>query len=63
MTNPAETVALSYLDAVGRKDCDRVATLLAPDIRFVGPVMTIQGAPEVVAWSLTGVNELFILVR
>ncbi len=46
-THPTETVARAYLTAVGNKDLTRLKALLAPDISFVGPVMTISGAPGV----------------
>lgn len=43
-----ETIARAYLDAVGDKDLATVRSLLAPDISFVGPVMTIAGVDDVV---------------
>lgn len=44
-----ETVALAYLDAVAKKDLERVEGLIDPEIEFVGPAMTISGARDVVA--------------
>lgn len=44
--NP-ETLARSYLEAVGNKELDSVATLLAPDITFVGPAMSLCGSQQV----------------
>lgn len=43
-----ETIARAYLAAVGNKDIAMLESLLAPDITFVGPVMTISGAAAVV---------------
>lgn len=42
-----EALTRKYLDAVGSKDLDTVQSLLAQDVTFVGPVMNIQGAPNV----------------
>ncbi len=47
MTN--ESIALAYLDAVGKKDMKRVEELLSPDIQFTGPVMKLSGVREVLA--------------
>jgi ketosteroid isomerase-like protein len=44
-----ETVARSYLAAVGNKDLNAVAALLAPDITFVGPAMSLRGSQHVLA--------------
>jgi ketosteroid isomerase-like protein len=49
MTHHSEAIALAYLDAVGKKELDRVADLVAPDIRFVGPAMTITSAQDLLA--------------
>lgn len=43
-----ESIARKYLDAVGSKDLDTVQSLLSPDVTFVGPVMSICGAPGVI---------------
>jgi hypothetical protein len=49
MSNQSEAVALAYLDAVGKKELDRIAALIDPDIRFVLPERTISGALDVLA--------------
>jgi hypothetical protein len=49
MTTSPEAIALAYLDAVGRKDHERCSALLAPDVRFVGPAVTITGVPDLMA--------------
>ena len=49
MTNKSEAIALAYLDAVARKDLDRVAALVDKDIQFAGPASTYRGAPELLA--------------
>ena len=47
MERELETITRNYLDAVGKKELHRLETLLAPDVTFVGPVMSIRGVPEV----------------
>lgn len=49
MAQTQEKLALAYLDAVAKKDIDRVASLVAPDIRFIGPASTTNGARDVLA--------------
>jgi hypothetical protein len=49
MTKDPEAIALAYLDAVAHKDLARVEALVAPDIRFVGPAMTITGVADLLA--------------
>ncbi len=44
MKSDPKSIALSYIDACGRKDLDTVATLLAPDLEFVGVSRTVRGA-------------------
>jgi hypothetical protein len=44
-----EAIALAYLDAVAKKELDRVAALVAPDVKFVGPAMSFTGAPDLLA--------------
>jgi len=39
-------VALEYIEAVGRKDFDRVASLLHTDLEFQMPGKTMHGAAE-----------------
>lgn len=49
MTRSIEAVALAYFDAVAKKELDRVEALVAPDVEFVGPAMTIQGVRDLIA--------------
>lgn len=49
MSQSAEMVTLAYLEAVASKDLARVEALIAPDIRFIGPAMSLEGAPDVLA--------------
>lgn len=42
-------VALSYLEAMTRKDFEAFGALLAPNVVFTGPATTLEGAPAVVA--------------
>ena len=42
-----ETIVRSYLAAVGNKDLSAVADLLAPDISFAGPAMSLHGSRDV----------------
>jgi ketosteroid isomerase-like protein len=44
-----ETTTRAYLAAVANKDLAQVEALLAPDITFVGPAMTLSGAHDVLA--------------
>jgi ketosteroid isomerase-like protein len=46
--NP-EAIALAYLDAVSKKELGRLEALVAPDIHFVGPAMTISGMRDLLA--------------
>ena len=46
MDNKVKTLALAYLDAVGRKDYATVERLLAPDVRFTGPTRSRSSAEE-----------------
>ncbi|HEY5956725.1 MAG TPA: nuclear transport factor 2 family protein [Polyangiaceae bacterium] len=54
-----ETVARTYLEAVGNKDLDTVMSLLSPDVTFVGPVMSLKGATEVVE-SLKRISAIHV---
>ena len=48
--NPSlEKLALAYLDAVAKKDLGRVESLVAPDVRFVGPASTTSSARDLLA--------------
>jgi ketosteroid isomerase-like protein len=49
MTRSSEAIALAYLDAVSTKQLDRLDTLIAPQVRFVGPAMTMTGRDALVA--------------
>ena len=49
MSTDRKTLALAYLDAVGKQQYDRVEALLAPDLKFKGPAMTRTSAQEVLA--------------
>jgi hypothetical protein len=49
MTNNPQAVALAYLDAVSKKELDKVEAVLAPDIQFQGPAMKLTGARDVLA--------------
>jgi ketosteroid isomerase-like protein len=44
-----DMVVRSYLRAVGDKDLGKVEELLAPDVTFVGPAMTLAGVRDVLA--------------
>jgi hypothetical protein len=46
MEKDLKTLALSYLDAVGKKDFRRVEQLLAPDLRFTGPASNRDSAQD-----------------
>ncbi|NUP05994.1 MAG: nuclear transport factor 2 family protein [Polyangiaceae bacterium] len=67
MTDDPKTVALSYIEACGRRDFDAVVPLLSPDIRFVGPGNTLAGAAPYVAvlrqigsvWMRSDVKKVF----
>src|SRR5215831_14239096 len=49
MTRNNEATAIAYLDAVGKKELQRLDDLVAPDVHFVGPAMTIDGARDLLA--------------
>jgi ketosteroid isomerase-like protein len=49
MTTDPKTLALSYLDAVGNKELDRLQDMLAPDLAFRGPSMTRSTARDFLA--------------
>jgi hypothetical protein len=48
MAPSARELALTYLDAVGRRDFAAVETLLAPDIRATGPAATRTSARDLI---------------
>src|SRR5262245_37770334 len=49
MKQDIDKLAREYLGAVGTKDMRRVEALLAPDVTFVGPVLNLKGAGDVLA--------------
>ncbi len=49
MSHSQEKVALAYLDAVAKKDLERIESLVASDVRFVGPATTLTGTRELLA--------------
>jgi ketosteroid isomerase-like protein len=49
MTRNPEAIALAYLDAVSTKQLDRLDALVAPQVKFVGPAMTIASRDELLA--------------
>jgi predicted ester cyclase len=49
MSNTPEAVALAYLDAVGKKELDRVASLVDPEVRFTGPMNAYTGIRDLLA--------------
>jgi predicted ester cyclase len=49
MNKSLEKVALAYLDAVAKKDLERVAALVTPNVRFKGPANTMSGVRDLVA--------------
>ena len=48
MTDP-KTIARNYLTSVSNKDLDRCASLLAPDVTFVGPASQYKGPADILA--------------
>ena len=68
MSNDPKTVALAYIEGCSQKDLDRVAALLAPDIRFEGPGNTVTGAAPYLAvlrrigavWVRSDVKKVFV---
>ncbi len=62
-----KAIAVAYIEACGRKDFDAVASLLAADIRFIGPNNSSTGAPAYLAvlrriapvWVRSDVRKVF----
>lgn len=48
MSTDRKTLALEYLNAVGNQQYERIEALLAPDVKFRGPMMTRTSAAELV---------------
>jgi hypothetical protein len=46
MSTDRKTLALTYLNAVGKQQYSKVEALLAPDLQFRGPSMTRTSAEE-----------------
>jgi hypothetical protein len=46
MTTTPHDIAIAYLDAVSKKELDRVERLLHPDVQFTGPAMKSGSARE-----------------
>jgi hypothetical protein len=67
MTKNPKEVALAYLDACSRKDFDAVASLLAADVKFVGPGNSLTGSAGYLAvlrrigavWLRSDVRRVF----
>src|SRR3954470_12466248 len=67
-THDPKQIALAYLAACPRKDFGTVASLLAPDIHFVGPNNALTGAEPYLAvlrrigtvWVRSDVRKLFV---
>jgi len=49
MSTDRKTLALQYLNAVGKQQYDKVEALLAPDLQFRGPSANRTSAGEVLA--------------
>ncbi len=49
MRNDPKTVALEYIEAVGRKEFGKLDELLAPDLQFKGPAMSSSRAQDFVS--------------
>jgi SnoaL-like domain len=47
--NENSRIALAYLEAASKKRLNELDALVAPEVRFVGPAMTLTGRDEVVA--------------
>lgn len=68
MSPDPKNIALAYIHACGRKDLDTVASLLAPEVRFVGPGNEVSGAAAYLAvlrrlgavWERSEVKHVFV---
>lgn len=68
MNPDPKNIALAYIHACGRKDLDTVASLLAPEVRFVGPGNDVSGAAAYLAvlrrlgavWERSEVKHVFV---
>jgi ketosteroid isomerase-like protein len=67
MKNEPREIALTYISACASKDLDTVASILAPDIQFVGPGSSLTGAEPYLAvirrlgpvWERSDVKRVF----
>jgi len=59
MSNHPEAIALAYIDAVSTKRLDALESLIAPDVKFVGPAMTMTGRDALVA-ALRRISALHV---
>lgn len=57
MTRTADQLAEAYFTAWDAKDFDTLATLLADDVSFVGPMATVQGVEDCIA-GLRGMSQI-----
>ncbi len=68
MTPDPKSIALTYIDACSRKDLDAVASVLAPEVRFVGPGNEVSGASAYLAvlrrlgpvWERSDLKRVFV---
>jgi hypothetical protein len=51
MNKDRKSLAIEYLNAVGKHQFDKVEALLAPDIQFRGPAVTRTSAGDLVGRS------------
>ena len=49
MKKDLKALAIEYLDAVGKKELNRVQELLAPNLKFIGPSMARSSAQEFIS--------------
>jgi ketosteroid isomerase-like protein len=59
MTQDLKKMTLDYLEAVTKKDFPRLEQLLAPDLKFVGPVMTRTTVQDYLA-ALTRLSAIHV---
>ncbi len=63
-----KNIALTYIEACSRKDMDAVLSVLAPDVRFVGPGNEVSGASAYLAvlrrlgpvWERSDVKQVLV---
>ncbi len=68
MSHDPREVALAYIAACAGKDYGTVASLLAPDVRFIGPGSSVVGAEAYLAilrrlgpvWERSDVKKVFV---